>query len=361
MLADHSANPVSPQVAADYFTNVRHSFNRGVQKEGNVRVLGELFNLPAGPMRLSAAGKFQNWTFDSGQNFRGSDAYSQLVHGVAYQENLSSSEASRDIVYGALELSVPIFGRDWRPLPLLQSWEIQASLSLEESSTEGVNSDGEAFVNDQSADSNVVATKLQFTPDIVIRGSYSEGFYPPNWSDVSLPSSTTILPGFFADPKRGNTRQFTPNMTITMGGNPGLEPETAESFNAGLILTLRFLPNFSLNLDFWSIEKANAIVSQSFVAIIANPEAFGFLTTREEPTAAEAEIGWLGRITEVDSRTFNASITRTKGADVRLRYCYETGDLGTFSFNANATFPNNFDLLATPTAPMVDQAGGAGP
>ncbi len=361
IFADHDMFPISEQTAIDYFQNVRHSINRSVQKEGNARLLGELFDLPAGPVRASLVGKYQAWNFTQGQTYLNADGYSLLINGVPAANEPSSSEASRDIAYGAVELSVPIFGEGWSPVPFIQSWDILASLSREEDSSEGVNSDEEPFVNDQSANSNVIATKIQFTPDIAVRGSYSEGFYPPNWTDVSLPISEFMLPGFFPDPARGNTLQFTPMMTIRQGGNPELEPETAESWNAGLIFTPRFLPDFSLNLDFWRIEKSNAVVFTSFVDIIANPEAFGFLITREEPTADEAAMGWLGRITAVDARAFNASITRTEGADIRLRYLHHAGEVGEFAFNVNATFTNNFDLLATPTAPMVDQAGGGGP
>lgn len=361
IFADHDLYPVSEAVVADYFGYDRHSFSESEQAEVNARLLGEVFRLPGGPVRASAVAKYSDWTYDSGQAYLYSNGYYEAINGVPFTSSPSSSEASREAIYGAVELSVPVFGPDWHPIPFIEAWDIQASLSREENTSEGVDSNGDLFANEQSANSNVVATKIQFTPDIAIRGSYSEGFYPPNWDDVSLPESEFMLPGFFPDPARGNTMQFTPMMTIKQGGNPGLEPETAESWNAGLILTPRFWPDFSLNLDFWRIEKSNAIVFSSFVDIIANPEAFGFLITREAPTADEAAMGWLGRITAVDARAFNASITRTEGVDIRLHYLLRAGDIGDFSFKANATFTNNFELLATPTAPMVDQVGGAGP
>lgn len=361
IFADHGQFPITEATAAEYFGYNRNSFSDGIQKEINVRVLGEVFDLPAGPLRASALGKYTDWTYESGQIYIYSDAYSRLINGVPFSDTPSSNEFTRDSTYAALELSVPVFGRDWRPIPFILAWDLQASLSREENSTGGVDGNGDPFENKQTANSNVIATKIQFTPDIAIRGSYSEGFYPPNWSDVSAPESQFSLPGFFPDPARGNTAQFTPMMAITQGGNPNLEPESAESYNLGLIFTPRFLPNFSLNLDFWRIEKTDAIFYSSFVDVIANPEAFGFLITREAPTPAEAAMGWLGRITAVDARAFNASITRTEGADIRLSYRFGEGELGRFTFNAAATFTNSFKLLATPTAPIIEQAGGAGP
>src|SRR5690606_19576063 len=89
-----------------------------------------------------------------------------------------------------------------------------------------------------------------------------------------------------------------PIMTILQGGNPGLRPETADSENFGLILTPRFAPGFSMNVDFWRIEKVDAIVFSSFVDIIANPSAYGFLITRLPPTPEDIDRNWLGFITE---------------------------------------------------------------
>lgn len=361
LFADHTVYPIDGDDVATYFDQVRHSYNRGLQAEGNVRVMGEVFELPAGPLRASALGKYQDWTFDSGDSYTGSEAWSQLIHGIPFDAGGSDSSASRSIWQGAVEVSVPVISERWRPVPFIDAFDIQASFSREKNKTDGTDANGDPFANRQSSDSAVIAGKLQITPDVAFRASYSEGFYPPNWSDVSLPTSTFSLPGFFPDPKRGNTLQFTPNMTIMQGGNPDLEPETAESENLGVILTPRFMPGFSLNVDYWRIEKVDAIVSQSFTNIIANPDAFGFLITREDPTAEEAARGWLGRITAIDARNFNASITRTEGVDIRTRYTYDTATLGTFGFIGSASFTNKFLLLATPTAPIIDAAGGAGP
>jgi len=360
LLADHGAAPISAADAERYFREIRYSSTLGIQREGNARIMGPVFTLPAGPMRVSAVGKYQHWKFDHGQKFYGSDDWSQLVNGAPFDQNESGSEATRKIWQGALEFSVPVIGGQWRPVPI-ESFEIQGSFSRERDTTAGIDDNDEPFANKQASNSSVIATKLQLTRDLALRASYSEGFYPPEWSAVSLPTTQFSLPGFFPDPKRGNTMQFTPMMSIMQGGNPGLKPETAESYNAGLILTPRFAPGLSFTVDFWKIEKTDAIVSTSFVDIISNPDAFGFLITREAPTAADTAQGWLGRITAVDARAFNASVTRTEGVDLRLRYQLETRSLGSFAFNSSASFTNHFFLLATPTAPIINTANGSGP
>lgn len=360
ILEDHSQSPLSAEDVRRYFEAHRLSSSNSVQYEANARVLGELVSLPAGPLRTSVAGKYQDWDFNGGQLMTGSDAWSQLVNNGPVPENTSPSGGSRKIWMGVAELSVPVIGRAWQPIPV-ESFEIQASAAYERDQSEAHDPDRGTLTDRQSANSRVLAGKLQVTPDVALRGSFSEGFFPPEWGAFSMPTSTFMLPGFFADPKRGNTMQFTPMMTITQGGNTALKPETAKSQNAGLILTPRFLPGLTLSVDYWKIAKKDAIVSTSFTDIIANPDAFGFLITREEPTPAEAAIGWLGRITAVDARAINASRTTTEGFDLQARYSLPTASAGTFDFMGGASFTNFFLLQTTPVAPIINTSGGSGP
>ncbi len=363
VFADHTVNPLAAGDIDTYFDSIRYSTSKSKQWEGNARVLGTIFNLPAGPLQTSALGKYQNWDFASGQLLGGSNAYSQLINGTPLVDTPSRTPVRRKVLQGAVELSIPIISRLWRPIPI-ESFEIQASYSRENNTSSSVSSEG-PFEYKQSATNGVLAGRLQLTRDIAFRASYSEGFYPPDWSAVGLPISTQMLPGFFPDPARGNTLQFfspgAPIMTILQGGNPGLQPETADSKNFGLMFTPRFAPGFSMNVDFWRIEKVDAIVFSSFVSIIANPDAYGFLITRTEPTAQDIAQGWLGFITQVDARAFNAAVTRTEGTDVKLRYSLDTASTGSFEFNLGGSFVNNFQLLATPNSPEINTAGGSGP
>jgi iron complex outermembrane receptor protein len=360
IFADHSQYPISEADAAKYFGDARYSGAHGTQAEGNARVMGTVFDLPAGAVRVSGVARYQHWDFVSGQTVGGSNATSMLIHGVPIDPAPDSTPGSRKIWQGALELTVPVITSKWRPLPV-ESFEIEASMAKERDTSSSVNSNDEPFSNEQSATSGVLAGRLQVTRDVAFRASYSEGFYPPNWQDVGSPVSSFSIPGFFPDPKRGNTMQFTPSMDIMQGGNPDLRPETAESENYGIILTPRFLPSFSLNVDYWKIHKEDAIVSQSFVNIIANPDAFGFLITRQPPDASDIAKGWEGRITAVDARAFNASVVDTEGFDVRVRYLLETDSAGSFDLTAGGSFTDTFKLSATPTAPIINTVDGSGP
>jgi iron complex outermembrane receptor protein len=356
VLADHTQFPIAAQTDTDYFDSIRYSATHTVQKEGNARITSDLWELPAGPLRVSALAKYQTWSNTTGQKFQNTAAYAQLVFGGAFPENPSASQNSRKIWQGAVEVSVPVISAKWRPIPI-EGFEIQASTSTEHDTTMSPGT----VDNKQTGDSSVIAAKLQLTKDIAFRASYSEAFSPPDWGNVLNPPSSFSFPvGVLPDPLRGNTPQG-PGFNVLSGGNPNLKPERAKSENIGLILTPRFLPKLSLHLDYWQIEKTDAILSVGWPTALANPPLYAFLVTRAPTTPAEQALGWAGVITEFDQRPINASRTKTEGVDFRVHYQFETAAIGNFEFNANASFTNDFLLKVTPTAPEIDTAGGSGP
>ena len=43
------------------------------------------------------------------------------------------------------------------------------------------------------------------------------------------------------------------------GGNPNLKPEKSDTYTGGIVLTPRFLPRFSLTVDYFNIKIKNTI------------------------------------------------------------------------------------------------------
>lgn len=125
------------------------------------------------------------------------------------------------------------------------------------------------------------------------------------------------------------------------------------------ILTPRFLPGFTLNLDYWKIAKTDAITSGNVLVAFSNPDLYAFALTRAAPTASDIANGWVGVVTSLDQRSVNAATLETEGVDVRLRYSLKTTTLGSFMFNANASFTNNFLLQISPLVPPVNQVNPA--
>lgn len=362
LLADHGMFPISAADAQKYYWFHFHAGNRSVVTEGNVRVTGDVFRLPAGPLRTSATGKYRSFDLKGSRILDGSVDAALLVSGVPQDTGNLPIDSKRDTLQGAIELAVPVIGKDWRPLPV-DGLDLNLSASHESNDSAGHNQSSQLDFDAASKGSStyVAAAKLQITRDIAFRGSFSEGFYAPDWNDVSdLVTPQVLASGLVADPKRGNTIQST-SWTLYNGGNPALKPESARSVNVGMIFTPRFVPGLSLTVDYWRTKKEDAIIRTNFVQVISSSDDFASSIVRAPATPSDQALGWLGVITEVHSGPINVSNLQTEGLDVRGLYSHSAGSLGKLTVDGNASFTNHFQTRALPTSSLVETAGAGGP
>ena len=362
ILADHSQFPIGADNAAKYFAFRRASGTRSQLKEGNARVTGDLFNLPAGPLRVSGTVKYRTLDLKGGFIQGGTPDYGILLTGSAPSNAPTPILSQRTTKQGAFEAVVPVLSKKWHPLPV-EALDLNLSASSESNDAAGINQASQRnFTFPAKRDQTYVAAlKLQVTRDVALRYSYSQGVYPPDWNDLSdvvNPSNQAV--GLTADPKRGGTIQTTP-WVLYNGGNINLKPEFAKSVNYGLMFTPRFLPGFSLSVDYWKTTKRDAIVRFSFVNVITSPDDFPNNIVRAPASPEDAAKGWLGPFTTIYSGPVNASQLNTDGVDFRSRYTLRTAQLGRFLFNANGSFTNHFQTRTLPTSTLVETAGAGGP
>ncbi|OAM89214.1 TonB-dependent receptor [Termitidicoccus mucosus] len=364
VFADHSLYPISRELLDQYFNYARNSHSRTTLFEGNARVTGDVFELPAGPLRASFIGRYSSWEYVQGQSYRGVEYFNN-----ADQYESSSNDSTRKTWQGGFEAVIPVLGAKWRPVPV-DALDLNFSASWESNKSGGINaSSGLPVSSDVDAHTYVGAVKLQVTKDIALRASYTEGFYPPNWDDIGSPVFTQQVPGVFPDSARGYTMQadFTtvpPDMafiSVTMGGNPNLRPETSKSANYGVILTPRFLPGVTLSVDYWKTKKKDGIYITNFPDILAHADIFHANITRADPTPEDIAKGWLGRVISIDSRTLNADRIETDGVDFKLRYLRATERWGTFDWLTSATYTNQFVMQESPLVRPINTVGAGGP
>lgn len=362
IFADHNRFPISSADADKYFGFARRNTNKSVQQEYNLRVTGEAFELPAGPLKASVAGKFRVFDLDTGFTQRSTNDFYLLTTGAptpVIAENPTT--AKRNTWQGAVELAVPVISSQWRPVPV-ESLDLNLSASTESFDASGINqSSGSGFAfKSKRGETYVAAGKLQITRAIAIRASYSQGIYPPDWSDLSDPISTFTSTSSLPDPKRGMTVSST-DYLVTNGGNPGLQPEKASSQNIGVLFTPRFLPGFSLTVDFWRTRKSNAINFVFDSDILSAPDDYPAYLTRAAPTPAEAALGWAGAITGVRTGPINIAQLQTNGVDVQGRYEFPSPIAGKITLLGNASFTDHFQTRALPASDLVETAGAGGP
>ena len=155
---------------------------------------------------------------------------------------------------------------------------------------------------------------VRFVPieQVLIRGSYSEGFRVPTFNQLfngitdSPTSGATIV-----DPARCPTKLVSAipgceaiNPNTLSGGRQDLGPEESKQASVGFVVAPT--SNFSANLDWWHIKKTGTIQALPIASLIANFDLFPQNFIRNAA----------GNLAFIDIRSVNAGETSTKGVDI---------------------------------------------
>lgn len=181
--------------------------------------------------------------------------------------------------------------------------------------------------------------------DVSFRGTYGKAVRAPNITEAFLPNTAGFAnisdpcdaarinsnPNRAANcaldtripqlPWNSNTNASIRTMT---GGNPNLNPETSESFTAGVILQPRWVSGLALTVDYFSIEIEDAIAQVASQTIINNcydspgglAQQFCSLIDRE----TDPNKPLFGNIIMLRNQYVNTSKLETSGWDINLSY-----------------------------------------
>lgn len=146
------------------------------------------------------------------------------------------------------------------------------------------------------------------------------------------------------------------------GGNPSLDVETSDSTTVGLVYTPDFIDNFSLSIDYWTIEITDVIDTMAGSVIlnrcVDSPSGidneFCDLVTRDETS---------GEVINLIATDQNLSLSKAKGVDFNFAYSFDALG-GTFSTSLAGTYlknRSNFPFQNSPETEVIvhGQAGNA--
>ena len=303
----------------------------------DVKVNGELFNLPAGPVSMAGGLERRRETLRTAP-----DPLS--IAGEYYNRAQSPKgiDNGRDITSAYAELSIPV----------LKNVEAQFAVRRDQYSDYG------------SSTTPKFGVKWNATSSMLMRSTYSEGFRAP----TLVENSTDIRNAFlsFRDPERCNgvfTAGCNDNSPYQSGANPKLEPEKARSWTLGMV----FEPTSWLNLsvDAWRIERKNEIGSYDLTTILANPSRYvgdpAVSISRDPLTAADQAAGaTAGEITNIKMLLTNISVTDVRGIDVDLRGKFNMGEYGRFEPKLAVTFTSSYLNAPSPDDDLIEYAGSRG-
>jgi outer membrane receptor protein involved in Fe transport len=297
----------------------------------DAKASGEVYELPGGAISLAVGGEIRNEAMK-----QRNDPYG-LANDVIAQSEQLDVDASRDVYAGFGELLIPLVGPK-NNVTLVHSLEFRAAARYE---------------HYKNFDATKPGIGLSWRPAswLLLRGSYNEGFRAPTVVELYTPAIGRRNEGFI-DTERVGQPDAVSNISkrVVTGGNPNLQPEESESYNAGIVIDVPFVKGFSVGADFYRIKQYNQIDNSNAQDELdldntlwdanqgSNPRVI-----REARTPADIAAGLPGVLIEVQSTFQNLTLRETEGVDVFANYQTPKYAVGRFNFTGILSYTDKLE------------------
>ena len=344
--------------------SVRVTSQRGGSAELNLydaKISGPLFEIPTGEVRGAAYVEYRTENFNESN-----DAISTTLDDIIGQVRLASAtRAFRSVKSVAGEVGFPLIKTG--EYKYLESVTASVAARFEEFS-EGYDSGIKPYYG----------LSIKPMKSLLIRGSYTEAFRAPSLPQLfggvreSLPAG---LPDFArpqaltGDPFDGAATQ----RLVRAGGNPNLTPETAKSFQAGIVwdVPYKYFKGLTIEATYGEIEQSNVITTtgtgfvrnnefgdaaglttrlpgtQTFTNTTASPIVVytgpgARLSPGADRTVNPGEsITVPGSLVSLSDSVVNLAFQAVRYYDFSARYTIKTTNWGRFTANSTATYLKN--------------------
>jgi iron complex outermembrane recepter protein len=276
-----------------------------IQSVASVR--GPLATLPAGAIKVTAGAEWRE-------------------ERVRYDERVPQSISGsnqRSIVAGFGELRLPLLS-EAAQVPAVHDLALVLSGRFDDYSDVG-----QAFNPEY-------ALIWRPTSALTVRASLSESFRPPPLFDLYMPYSDVAIP--VADPARNG--EFVLPIWHA-GGNPDLEPSSADSLNVGLRFEPRRSPAVRLGASYWRIAIDDTIAIPAAERLLAAENRFPDRVLRAQPSASDIAAGRPGPVQLIDITRMNFGTVHTSGVDVSASITLDTR-AGRFKPELSGTWVHDF-------------------
>jgi iron complex outermembrane receptor protein len=334
---------VTPEML-DYIGYVEQSVFKNDLTNYWANISGDLFELvETRPVAFAAGYEYRNESASDQP-----DALTNSGQGSGNARTATSGGFSVDEFY--VELNAPLLA----DIPLVHLLEARAAARYSDYSTFG--------------DTTNMSFGLKWQPieDLAIRGNWAEGFRAPSvvnlfrgsadsFLDIRDPCSDTRWEEALATGAAarciadgvpdGGYNQINPQIRVTLGGNPNLQPETAETRTLGFVYSPSFIEGFDVSLDWYNIEIENGIGTRAAQFIIdecyTNPDpairaTYCPLITR----------GPGGVVSDLLAAPINFVGFEVEGWDFTVNYNFDT-DFGRFGVVWDSTYTSKWDVITS--------------
>lgn len=316
----------------------------------NLRADGPVIALPAGLARLAVGAEWR------------SDAFKDVwrsYYGTATPVTQIQSYPGRRGVAGAyVETRAPLVSPAMK-VPGVRALDLSAAARVERYADMGTTTNPKLGLD------------WTIGEGVVVRGAYGRSFRAPSFQDLrSGPALTNYVTLSLPDPTApgGATK-----VLALIGNLPGLRPERARTWSAGVDLRPAVLPGFHANATYFHIRYADRLanLNANLFSVLTNRTLYGSIVT-DRPSAAQLDPYWsspffhnisnfgqadIGAI--VDVRNRNLSTVREDGVDLDVAYRFHpAGDALEFGVSATKIF--NLRTQVAQGAPIGEVLGTVG-
>ena len=327
----------------DYVTFVQRDKSEQKFWDLTGNLSGSVMDLPGGPLGVAVGVEYR----DLKGRF---DPDPVVSAGFSSDIPALPTKGGYDVKEAYMELNAPLLaGR-----PFAELLELNGAVRYFDYSTSGSSTTFKAGLN------------WKPIKEVRIRASWAEGFRAPsigelfgtqsrfdqqlddpcsshagNTAPLNFQNNTTVRANCIAlgVPANGSYQQANPQISVLVGGNQNLDPETSKSWVLGAVISPSILPRFSIEANYYAIRIKGAIqpVDAEFTVtqcVVNNDPSACALVTRAN-----------GQLTQVAGLLGNIAGIETEGVDLNVLYSTEKTSAGRFGFTWNNTFLRNYSVI----------------
>ncbi len=313
----------------------------------SLRADGPLMRLPADDIRLAIGAEFRREQYQSA-------TINDLTRATATRTELSGLPGPRNVRSAYAELLVPIFGPN----------NAEKGLHRLVLSLAGRIED----YNDVGRTTNPkLGLSWEPLPGLALRGSYGTSFRAPAFDELIGPSVSLYTTLQVPDPAAPTGVS---NVLALFGYAPGIKPEKATTWTAGVDIKPPAIPKFKASLTYYNVDYRDRIgtASEDYARFLTRRDIFsGVITDNPSPQTLAYYFGFptfsnpLGLaptdiVAILDGQIRNLSAEHQTGFDFDLGYTLPLAN-GTLDLDLAGSHIFKIDRQLTPGAPASDVVG----
>jgi outer membrane receptor protein involved in Fe transport len=294
------------QAAIDYVEGSSSYTATFTQDVADISLRAQPFSTWAGPVSVAAGGQYRRvelnqvsddiaQSINDATGIRGFPGAYQNQPGGWLLTNVFPVKGAYDLWEVFAEAAVPLA----RDMPFLHSLDVNGAVRYTNYSTSG------------GVTTWKVGAVWEPTEGVRLRGTISRDIRAPNVPELFagiIQNTGSVIE------KDSEGRPATVPIIQAARGNPALQPERADTYTAGLVLTPAFAPGLTLSVDYYSIDIAGII--SSLTPQLTLDQCLAGVTS----LCANIIRDGAGKITRIESPTLNLNRLATSGVDFELSY-----------------------------------------